>query len=45
MNYIIIERDVFVNDVIWKVTDNGGLTDISMIQAAAVVGLRQEIRT
>lgn len=45
MNYVIIERDVFVNDVIWKVTNNDVLTDISMTQAAAVAGLRQEIRT
>jgi hypothetical protein len=34
MNYVII-----VNDVIWKVTNNDGLVDVSMIQQDAAVGL------
>jgi hypothetical protein len=34
MNYVIIEHGI-----IWKVTDNGGLLDISMIQASAAAGL------
>jgi hypothetical protein len=40
MNYVIIEPTVFKSSVVWKVTDNGGLVDISMIQASAAANIQ-----
>jgi hypothetical protein len=43
MNYVIIEPTVFKSSVVWKVTDNSGLLDISMIQASAAAGLGDSV--